>query len=398
MAEHRKPAAKSTTRKQRAATPTKRARAPRAQRAATPGRAAPRASQARQNPPLPADLLAHFGGQEHVDLIVEECVPADASAGDVLRLLLEARRLRANPLRRDVFLARGYARDGGDFTYEVAARRDALLAYAKRQSGFLGHDEAAIFSEDTFQRGAPDADAKTLAARAGITHTTGMPGTRGTLVGAWCVAEMQGEPPTVRILDAAEYVGAEEERETRDPEDPVRRHPDLCMVAAAMSNALRIAAGLNDVVGAEELTRRPEPLPQIATTAPAVFEEGPVDDIDERILDAYRQAQALDAMLCTPAKLRAKLASAKALADDAGGDPAILDEQRIRIAEELERAVAAETARRHDPAKLARRLAELRAFDPEDLDADALREYKTERAAVEAMAAAHGIDVPAATA
>jgi hypothetical protein len=385
MTERRQTA--KTPKPQSAATPKPRARkrtGTKAQRAATPSSTARSTGQARQSPPIPASVLEHFGGQETVDLIVAECVPPDASAGDVLRLLLEARRLGAEPLRGDVYLARAPSRDGAGIGYTVAAKRDCLLRYAISQTDFMGHDERAIFEKDTFTHGEGDGDANTLAKRAGIAHSSAMPGARGKIVGAWCAAEMRGEPPTVRVLAADDYVGTEEERNQLDPDDPKRTHPDLCMIAAAMSNALRIATSLNDVIGAEELSKRPEPLPHLEAPVPVIFEEGPVDELDARIIDAYRQAQALDAMLWPPAKLSAHLASAKARAAEAGdGEARAYELERNALAAAIERDVQIEQARRRDPIANARRLAELRAFDPSDLDEDARREYDTERGALE---------------
>lgn len=377
---------KPPTSRARAAAP-KDAAKPQRQRAATPRRSTPRRTpgQARQLPPLTADLVEHFGGQDHLELIVSECVPPDAMPGDVLRLLLEARRLQADPIRRDVYLTPNRSRDGAGTEYSVAARRDCLLAYARRQPTFIGHDEAPIFEHDSFKRGKPNATAATLAERAGIEHETGMPGKRGEVVGAWCVAQMRNEDPVVRILDAAEYVGTPEERLALDPDDPKRTHPDLCMVAAAMCNCLRIAAGLNDVVGADELTRRPEPLPDLSEpVAPAIFDDGPRDELDARILDAYTQAQALDPLLWPPAKLRARLASAfgtPGTPDDPKGG---YNYRRGELAAEIEHDVAAEVTRRRDPVANARRLDELRAFDPSTLDAEDLAAYQAELAAVEA--------------
>jgi hypothetical protein len=400
MTERRKPAQKAQTQKaqtQRAAAPkkpTRRRRAPQAQSAAVPSGTARRpARQARQDPPIPADLVAHFGGQPMVDLIVHEQVPEDATAGDVLRLLLEGRRLGADLLRGDVFLKREGSRDGAGLGYAVVAKRDTLLRYADGLRDFLGHDEAPIFKDDLFRRGKPDADAGTLVERAGITHESGMPGSRGDLVGAWCVVEMRGKPPTVRVLDADQYLGTKQERAALDPDEVRARYPDACMVAAAMCNALRIATNLNDVVGADELSKRPEPLPQLGEPpAPPVFEEGPVDALDSRIMDAYRQAQALDPLLWTPAKVTAHLASAKTAAIEVaatldepldGADPATYDRLRSELAAEIERDVQLEQARRRDPVANAKRLGELRAFDPSDLDEDARREYDTERSALE---------------
>lgn len=385
-------------RKQRAATPKRptRKRKPKAestQTAATPG-APHRGRRARQLPPLTPSLIEHFGGQERLELVIAENVPDDATPSDVLRLLLEAKRLGADILRGDVYLARDFSRNGADGGYTVAAKRDTLLRYANTLDDFLGHDERAIFAEDEFEHGEPDADGKTLAKRAGITHKSAMPGKRGDCVGAWCAVDMRDEPPTVRVLDAARYVGTKAERDTLDPEDPKRRHPDGCMIAAAMSSALRIGASLNDVVGAEELTKRPEPLPDLSQRLPPpLFEDGPHDELDGRILNAYREAAALDPMMWTPAKISARVASARAVADE---NETLFDEMRTTLAMAIEGDVQMTIAARRDPAALERRLRELRAFDPSTLDEETLREYRTERTAVEAAARAAGISVDAA--
>jgi len=374
---------------QRAARPKAKPK-PRPQSAAVPRRSGGAArrppGRARQLPPLTADLVEHFGGQDRVDLIVSECVPPDATAGDVLRLLLEARRLRADPLRHDVYLARGSSRDGAGVEYSVAARRDALLAFAERQDDFEGFEAEAVYKGDTFGRAEPIADGDTLRKRAGVTHTTvGVPEDAERPVAAWCIVARRNRPPVVFVARAAEYMAAAD-FDALDPDDPRKRYPDRWLVKVAMCWPLRMAFGLNDVVGAEELTKRPDPLPDLGErAAPAIFKEGPVDDLDARILDAYTQAQALDALLWPPAKVSARLASARAKAAETGGDPATFDALRDELAAEIEVAVAAETARRRDPHANRRRLAELRAFDASTLDEDDLRGYRTELAAVEAM-------------
>jgi hypothetical protein len=398
-------------RRQRAATPAKRkpARKPRAQRAAVPS-AVTRSSGARQTPPIPPDVLEHFGGQERVELIVQECVPPDATAGDVLRLLLEARRLHADPLRREVYLARGMSRDGAGIEYAVAAKRDTLLAYAERLEDFAGWQAEAIYKGDTFARVDPKADG-TLRERGGISHTSeGLrePEDGERPLGAWCIVERRGRPPVTFVARSAEYLPADEWA-SLDADDPRKRYPDRYIVKVAMCWPLRTVCGLTDVVGAEELSARPQiPTPQATQPAvPAIFEEGPMDALDARILDAYRQAAALDPMMCPPAKLSAHLASARATAVEVaanldepldGFDQSTYDTLRDKIALELERLVAAEVARRRDPVALRRRLEELRAFDPSTLDEDARREYDTERAAVEEAATTAGVAGEPATA
>lgn len=396
MTDSKKPA--TGARQQRAAKPKPRGarkRPAQPQRAAVPG--AP-TGQPRSLPPLTDDLIAYFGGREMLDLIVEDCVPDDASKGDVLRLLLEARRLRADPLRRDVYLAREASRDGGGVGYTVAARRDALLAFAERQHDFRGFDADAVYAKDTYERVKPNGSGVTLRERAGVVHVRGgvADDDRGDLLFAWCAVERADRPVLFFEARMAEYMPADD-LQLLDPEDPRKRYTNRWLVKVAMCWTLRELYGLSDVVGAEELGKRPAPLPDMREpAAPTMFADGPRDPIDTRIINAHRDAQALDALLWPVAKVSARIASAKALAAEQGGDPTVLDEARAELASEIERDVQAEQARRHDPAKLRKRLLELRAFDPSTLDEEDLRDYQTERDAVEAQAVAAGINVAAA--
>lgn len=396
MTEKKTPATKAR-KPQGAAAPSRPRRKPpaRPQSAAVPG--APRAGQSRQLPPLTPEQLAYFGSAERLGLVVAECVPQDATQGDILRLLLEAQRLKADPLRGDVYLARAASRDGSGIGYTVAAKRDTLLAYAECFADFEGFDAQAIYKGDKFARVDPTPDG-TLRQRGGISHTSeGLePPEDERPLGAWCVVARQGRPVVTFVARSSEYLPADE-WPALDAEDPRKRYPDRYMVKVAMCWPLRMLYGLTDVVGAEELSARPAALPDMREPAvPAMFADGPRDALDTRIVNAHRDAQILDPMLWPPAKVRGRLASARALADETGGDPAVFDQARDEIASEIERDVQLMTARRRDPAALLARLKELRAFDPSTLDADDLRDYQTERAAVEAAAAAAGLDVAAA--
>lgn len=373
------------------------------QRAATPTRGAgPRASrkpgQARQNPPIPADLIEHFGGQDQVDLIVAECVPEDASPGDVLRLLLEARRLGADPLRHGVYLARERARDGGDYGFSVAAKRDTLLAYAERQPDFRGFDCDAVYVGDVFKRVAPIGDGSTLRERAGVVHTREQePPTDGAeiqakLVRAWCAVERENRPPLVFEALAAEYQPGDE-WDTLDPDDPRKRYPNRHLVKVAMCWPLRMLFGLNDVVGAEELSRRSDPLPQIGTppARAAGALEDPKDPLDARIAGHFATARAIDPLLWPPAKVQTRLASARAEADKPGAEKTAYDDRRGELADEMAADIEAALIRGWTPQQVGKRLAELRAFGTDSLDDDTLREYKVSLAAVEARAAELGL-------
>lgn len=320
-----------------------------------PARRAPQRTGAPARRTLPPDLVEHFGGEERIDLIRAECVPHDASPADELRLLLEARRLLADPLRRDVYLARGVSRDGADFEYSVAARRDALLRFAERQPDFLGHDEAAIYSEDEFTHGDPEGEGTTLRKRAGVHHVQQNPAARGELAGAWCAVERRGRPPLVFVATCTEYLPAEDVA-AMEPDDPRRRYPDRYMVKAAMCWPLRMLYGLNDVVGAEEL-RQVVAAPTVETREvlpPAA------DELGVRIAELYAEAARIDLIAWTPAKIRARLTDAD-------------DQAREELAADL-----LETIRG--------RLVELHGFDREDVDEDTLAELDDEIARLEALA------------
>jgi hypothetical protein len=359
MADRRTAAAKKGTTTRKGTTKRKaKPAAPRRQAAATPkprGKTtAPRPQRSRRAAParraLPADLVEHFGGDERVELILAECVPQDASPADELRLLLEARRLGADPLRRDVYLARGVSRDGSDFEYSVAARRDALLRFAEQQPDFAGHDEAAIYSEDEFAHGDPEGEGDTLRKRAGVRHVQQNPAKRGELVGAWCAVERRGRPPLVFVATATEYLPPEDVA-AMEPDDPRRRYPDRYLVKAAMCWPLRMLYGLNDVVGAEELREATVAVPvETREVLPPA-----ADELGVRIAELYAEAKRIDLISWTPAKIRARLTDAD-------------DQAREELAADLGR------------------LAELREFDREDVDEDTLAELDDEIVRLEALA------------
>jgi hypothetical protein len=343
--------------------PKKKPGQPRPQRAATPKRGVVTKDQRRtreqsRSQPritLPDDLIADIGGPDRLALIRAD-LPEDASDGDLLRLLLEARRLGADPTRRDLYLKRSFSRDGGGTGYDVVAKRDALLRHAEAQSGFE-HAEGAIFDNDTFARSKPSGFADTLEGRVGIEHTSGHPKDRGALWGAWCAVAVGGKEPIVRVISAEDYIGTAAERAALDPEDPRRLHPDQCMIAAAMSLTIRIACSLNDVVGADEMN----------TPASAVS-LAVIDDEDERTthltakLGALLRASALiDPLLWTATKLRARLENETTEAVDA------------LIAE-----VAADLV-----PKLEARRADMERFDATDLPDEDRVEYDRQREEIE---------------
>jgi len=373
----------SAATKQRAASPQKPESKPRRQRAATPSRSVParRNMGARQTPPLSPDLVDYFGGQGMIDFIVAEYVPADATAGDVLRLLLEARRLGADPIRGDVYLAKGSSRDGGAFEYSVAAKRDALLAFAERQPSFRGWVAAPVYGNDHFELVDPTAEG-TLRERAGIVHRRAPAEDRGELVAAWCAVDRDGREPTVFEALASEYMPEEAPSAKAGATDAEKwRYRSAHLVKIAMCWPLRMAFSLTDVVGAEELRRAAQPAAGQPATS-AIFTDGPRDDLDARILDAHRRAQELDPLMWTAAKVRAQLASCDS------------DERREFLASEMEVEVARAELTRADPERLQARLAELLAFDASTLDGEDLAAYLAEKRAI--AAALEAFDVAAA--
>lgn len=325
---------------------------------------------------LPRELAERFD-QETRDLVLAR-LPEGATAGDFARLLAEAARLGADPIRGDVFLKLDSSRDGADREFAVVARLDALLAYAERHPGYRGHAEAAIFADDEFQLGDVDGEGRTLRERAGVRHLTGMPGRSGDLVGAWCAVEVEGREPVVRIINADDFVGTAEERASLDPDDPRRRHPDFCAIAAAMSNAIRRAFQLNDLVGADEIhgTLTPGQASSATASSPTDRLGSPLDEIDREVVAMYHAAHERGIGATWPAaKVRALLLGAQS------------DDERRELA----------AAIREDVARpMVARLAELDHFDTDGLDEDEQAAYDAELADVRGWLERLGVDVPAA--
>jgi hypothetical protein len=354
-----KPAA---PRRQSAATPKPRAHRPR-RRAAVPMAAA-----------LPLDVVEHFG-DDRVAMVRAE-LPPGATERDLYRLLAEAKRLGADPARGDVYLSRGQARDGAATEYSVAAKLDPLLRFVERTPGYAGHDEGAIFETDEFQQGEVIGDGKTLRERAGIRHVSAEPWKRDKLWGAWCAVEVTGRPPTVRVIKADDYIGTAEERALLEPDDPRRRFPEQCAIAAAMAYTLRRAVGLNDLVGADELqapkfraSAAPAPGPAPAANGDRTAE--PLDELDRQVIAEFTRATEHAAGLWPRAKVRARLLACQD------------DEAREALANEIHNTTSQ---------AITARLIELDRFDAIDLDEEARREYDREvatlRAALEPAAAA----------
>lgn len=336
-----KPAAKKPAPKRHAArTPKPASRKP-----------APRREQSRRPAAtvLPAEVVQHFG-TERIDLVRSQ-LPPDSTDADLARLLLEAIRLSTDPVRGGIYLAREHARDAGPATYAVVAKRDVLLAYAERQPSFKDHDGDSIYSADNFELVPRNAESPNLLERAGIMHLAGHPKERGDLIGAYGVVEVAGRSPLRFIALCAEYLP---DLASLDQDDPRRRFPDRYMVKAAQCWPLRMAFGLNDVVGAEEMpdfaSRKPAP----AAPAPPAAED-PLDALDHEALEMFADCQRFLPGRFTVAELRARLLG--------GAGEAAVEEMRAALVE------------RHES-----RLAELDGIDPEqDLDEAERLSYTVER-------------------
>jgi hypothetical protein len=105
-----------------------------------------------------------------------------------------------NPWNNELYAAKG---DGGRILVMVG--RDGLLRKAEEFPDYAGYDCGVVYVGDEFVKGDPDADGKTLRARAGVRHVQGAPGKEEQIIGAWAVAERRGRPPRYFFARFDEY-------------------------------------------------------------------------------------------------------------------------------------------------------------------------------------------------
>lgn len=301
------------------------------QKAAQPSRSRsprPAAREADRQQFISAELAEAFG-PERIALVRERHPRAPEAV--IARLLLAAHRLDLDPLT-DLYPTEGRGRDGADTEWEVAARRDALLKVANRRPDYRGMDSDVIHEQDEFARVEPDPSSPSLRARAGVRHTYGMPRQRGALIGAWSAVEVANadgslRPPTFFIAELADY---QPPVDTLQDGDPWKEQTAACIRKAAQLWTLRIGLGLEDLVGAEEASRR---VPSVhREQSQALIADEPQDPIDQRILELYAEARALAPTLWPLPMVQARTRGAddvarQALVDDMEASLAPLREQ-----------------------------------------------------------------------
>jgi hypothetical protein len=128
----------------------------------------------------------------------------NAETGQFLEL---ARSLGMNPWAREIWAAKGQAKDGREGQLLIMVGRDGLIGHAERNfADYAGYDSGVVYENDEFQRVAPDAEGKSLRERAGVVHTQAHPKDRGGVVGAWAAAERTGRPPRYFYAALDEYM------------------------------------------------------------------------------------------------------------------------------------------------------------------------------------------------
>ena len=139
--------------------------------------------------------------------LIQKTVAKGLSNAETGQFLELARSLGMNPWAREIWAAKGQGRDGKEGQLLIMVGRDGLIGHAERNfDDYAGYDSGVVHENDTFERGEPDPDAKSLRARAGVRHKEGHPKDQGAIVGAWAVAERVGRPPRYFYAALSEYM------------------------------------------------------------------------------------------------------------------------------------------------------------------------------------------------
>jgi hypothetical protein len=231
--------------------------------------------------------------------VLKSTVAAGADDAELAYFLELAGHLDLNPFAHEIWCAKSRGRDGGKGRLLVMVGRDGLLKVARRTPGYLGYDADVIHENDTFERREPNPEAASMRGRAGVHHVYGHPKDRGAVLGAWAVAEREGEPPRFFYADLAEYMP-----KSPDSYSPWSKQPSVMIDKVAISLVHRTLFSITGIHVEEEMAR------VLDAEAIEVDESIPWPDgeVGERIRFAVEEINNIEPNTYPPAVLQMMLA------------------------------------------------------------------------------------------
>ncbi len=149
--------------------------------------------------------------------LIQNTVAKGLTKAEVGQFLEIARSLGMNPWANEIWAAKGKGKDGGEGKLLLMVGRDGLIGHAERNfADYMGYESGVVYSGDTFERGEPDPEARSMRGRAGVVHEQAKPHD-GDLLGAWAVCERSHRPPRFFYAALDEYMPTNENQRKYSP-------------------------------------------------------------------------------------------------------------------------------------------------------------------------------------
>jgi len=220
---------------------------------------------------------------EDMKQALKQTVAKQATDAELLMFAKVAAKYDLDPFAKEIWFIKYKGKNGVETRIETS--RDGYLNIARRDPKFKGIQSFPVYEKDDFHVEIEGAEVKN------VTHNfNGF--NRGKLVGAWAVAEKEGQRPVYAVMPFEEY---------NTGESTWKSKPSAMIKKVAEADVLKRIGGISGLVTHEEMTGDAPVLPAMAEKklgdAAATIpkdQEAAVDEVDVDVVDAEYEVKEND--------------------------------------------------------------------------------------------------------
>lgn len=173
--------------------------------------------------------------------VLKATVAEYATDAELLMFANVAAKYGLDPFAKEIWFIKYPGKDGAKTRIETS--RDGYLNIAKRDPKFKGVQSFVVYKEDTFEVDIEGAEVKN------VIHKFNGFLERGEVVGAWAVAEKEGQRPVYAVVQFNEY---------NSGKSTWKSNPSAMIKKVAESDVLKRIGGISGLVTHEEMGDTPK--------------------------------------------------------------------------------------------------------------------------------------------
>lgn len=173
--------------------------------------------------------------------VLKATVAEYATDAELLMFANVAAKYGLDPFAKEIWFIKYPGKDGAKTRIETS--RDGYLNIAKRDPKFKGVQSFVVYKEDTFEVDIEGAEVKN------VIHKFNGFLERGEVVGAWAVAEKEGQRPVYAVVPFNEY---------NSGKSTWKSNPSAMIKKVAESDVLKRIGGISGLVTHEEMGDTPK--------------------------------------------------------------------------------------------------------------------------------------------